>query len=96
MEKREYNFIDIIALDFLEGYNLLVTFADEPEKPRVFPMMESIQTLPGYKALLNIGFFRQGKFDSDTVYWNKNIDICPERLYEDSIPYEEWLAQQKK
>ena len=39
-----------------------------------------------YKPLENIGFFKQVKLDRMCVYWNDEIDICPDTLYNMSVP----------
>ena len=39
-----------------------------------------------YKPLENIGFFKQVKLDHMCIYWNDDIDICPDMLYEQSVP----------
>ena len=39
-----------------------------------------------YSPLKNIGFFKTVKADNMCVYWNDEIDICPDALYAQSIP----------
>lgn len=41
---------------------------------------------PIYAPLKNIGFFKLVKADNMCVYWNDDIDICPDTLYTQSIP----------
>lgn len=38
-----------------------------------------------YAPLKNIGFFKLVKADNMCVYWNDEIDICPDMLYNESI-----------
>ena len=40
---------------------------------------------PMYAPLKNIGFFKLVKADNMCVYWNDEIDICPDTLYEQSV-----------
>lgn len=39
-----------------------------------------------YAPLKNIGFFKLVKADNMCVYWNDDIDICPDTLYAQSVP----------
>lgn len=39
-----------------------------------------------YSPLKNIGFFKLVKVDNMCVYWNDDIDICPDTLYLQSVP----------
>lgn len=39
-----------------------------------------------YAPLKNIGFFKLVKADNMCLYWNNEIDICPDTLYALSIP----------
>ncbi|MCL2253486.1 MAG: hypothetical protein FWC09_03505 [Lachnospiraceae bacterium] len=39
-----------------------------------------------YKKLNNKGFFSLVKADGMCVYWNDEIDLCPDMIYEDSLP----------
>lgn len=39
-----------------------------------------------YAPLKNIGFFKLVKSDNMCVYWNEDIDICPDALYSQSVP----------
>jgi hypothetical protein len=71
---------DVIPLD---EYKLLVTFKNNERKVYdVLPLLP----LPIYKTLENKGLFSSVKTDGMCVFWNEDIDICPDRLYEDSVP----------
>ncbi len=39
-----------------------------------------------YEPLKNKGFFKLAKFDNMCVYWNDDIDLDPDWLYNDSVP----------
>ena len=48
-----------------------------------------------YQPLNALPFFMMAHVEFDTVVWNDEIDIAPERLYEDCVPvesfdYTEW------
>jgi len=45
--------------------------------------------IPMYRPLKNKGFFSLVKADGMCVYWNEDIDICPDALYEKSLPFAE-------
>ncbi len=40
---------------------------------------------PMYKELNDYNFFKQVKADGMTVYWNDDIDIDPDYLYENGV-----------
>jgi len=72
-----------IAVKALEDYRLLVTFQNQERK--IFdakPMLAS----PVYERLKNKGFFSLAKADGMCVFWDDDIDVCPDRMYEESIP----------
>jgi hypothetical protein len=72
-----------VSVKPLEDYKLLVTFQNKERK--IFdaaPLLE----LPMYQKLKNKGFFSLAKADGMCVYWNDEIDLCPDMVYEDSIP----------
>ena len=66
----------------LEGYRLLVTFRDSQQK--IFDMTPLLE-LPCYQKLKNKGFFLLAKVDNMTVYWDDDIDVCPDALYENGV-----------
>jgi hypothetical protein len=66
----------------LDGYKLLITFKNDERKIfDVAPMLD----IPLYQKLKNKGIFSQAKADGMCVYWDDDIDICPDKLYEDSV-----------
>lgn len=71
----------------LEDYKLLVTFKNGERK--VFDMKPLMATHRMYEPLFNKGFFSLVKADGMCVYWNDEIDVCPDWTYEESVPYSE-------
>ena len=45
---------------------------------------------PMYKELNDFNFLKRGKEDGMTVYWNDDIDIDPDYLYENGV---KWLEE---
>ena len=66
-----------------DNFELLLTFNTGERKK--FDAKTLFQ-YPMYAPLMNIGFFKLVKFDSMCVYWNDEIDICPDSLYAQSVP----------
>ena len=66
-----------------DNYELLLTF-NNGERKR-FDAKKLFQ-YPMYAPLKNIGFFKLVKSDNMCVYWNDEIDICPDTLYAQSVP----------
>ena len=66
-----------------DDFKLLLTF-NNGEK-RIFDA-KSLFQYSMYEPLKNIGFFKQVKLDRMCVYWNDDIDICPDTLYRQSVP----------
>lgn len=66
-----------------DNYELILTFNTGEKK--MFDAKALFQ-YPMYAPLKNIGFFKMVKADNMCVYWNDDIDICPDTLYAQSIP----------
>lgn len=67
----------------VENYLLEVVFDDG--KSVLYDVNEDIETLPGYDDLKNIhGLFNQVQLDESRtcVYWNKDIDLPSDIIYE--------------
>lgn len=73
--------IDVKPLD---NYELLVTFQNGEK--RVFDA-KPILTLPLYQPLKNKGFFNLAKADGMCIFWDEDVDLCPDMVYSDSRPY---------
>ena len=66
-----------------DNYELLLKFNNGEKKK--FDAKTLFQ-YPIYAPLKNIGFFKLVKADNMCVQWNDEIDICPDALYEQSVP----------
>lgn len=66
-----------------DNFELLLTFNNEEKKK--FDA-KTLFEYPMYAPLKNIGFFKLVKADNMCVYWNDDIDICPDMLYMQSVP----------
>ena len=64
----------------LDNYHLLITFQGGEKK--IFDV-----SLPIYQPLKNKTFFQTAKADGMCVYWNDDIDLCPDTTYLESKPY---------
>ena len=62
---------------------LLITFQNGEKK--IFDA-KPILSLPLYAPLRNKGFFDTAKADGMCVYWNEDVDLCPDMVYTDSRP----------
>lgn len=70
-----------IAVKAMDDYELLVTFQNGEKK--VFDA-KPILSQPIYKPLQNKGFFALAKADGTCVYWNDEVDLCPDMVYTQS------------
>ena len=77
-----------VAVEPLEDYELLVTFQNGERK--IFDM-KPILASPLYAPLKNKGLFNAAKADGMCVYWNEDIDLCPDMVYRGSRPERENL-----
>ena len=66
-----------------DDFELLLTF-NTGEKKKFDA--KTLFKYPIYAPLKNIGFFKLVKSDNMCVYWNDEIDICPDTLYTKSVP----------
>jgi len=70
-----------IAVKPLDDYKLYITFQNNERK--VFdtkPLLE----WPMYEKLRDKAFFSTAKADGMCVFWDDEVDICPDMLYEGS------------
>ena len=71
-----------VSVKPLDGYRLLITFQNDEQKIfDVSPLLD----MPMYQKLKNKGFFSLAKADGMCVFWNDEIDICPDMAYEESV-----------
>ena len=67
----------------LEDYQLLVTFQNGEKK--IFDA-KPLLSMPLYQPLKNPIFFARAKADGMCVYWDDDVDICPDMVYTESRP----------
>ena len=72
----------IRKIQVMDNYKLAVTFDDDVKV--IYDVLDDINTLPEFKALLSIRFFKSVKLDSSRtcVYWNDRIDIPSDTIRE--------------
>jgi hypothetical protein len=75
--------IRVKNVQVIEDYKLILDFSNGEKK-----LFDYKPLLEKNDPLRNKGFFSQAKAEYGTVIWTEDIDICPEILYEKSIPYE--------
>lgn len=75
----------VISVQPLDDYKILLTFSgDEKRIKDMKPYLDK----GVFKKLKNKNFFNSVHISFDTVSWDNDIDLCPETLYETSIPLE--------
>ena len=65
----------------LDHYKLFILFNNNEQ--RIFDVQPLLK-VPMYQPLHNKALFSTAKADGMCVYWNDDIDICPDTLYEES------------
>ena len=75
-----------VSVKALQDYELLVTF--ENDEVKVFDVKPLLHR-PVFKALTNKALFNIVKIVHKSVYWNEDLDICPDMVYEDSRTVED-------
>ena len=73
-----------IDVEPVDDYRLLITFENNEKK--IFDVTPLLG-FPIYRQLKDKGFFSLAKADGMCVFWNDDIDICPDVLYEKSVLY---------
>ncbi|MBQ6632447.1 MAG: DUF2442 domain-containing protein [Romboutsia sp.] len=68
----------------IKNYKLILTFTDDSVK--LFDMKPFLEK-GIFKELRDETLFKTVKVSFDTIEWFNGIDIDPETLYEDSVPY---------
>ena len=66
-----------------KDYTLSIIFDNEEHK--VFDVKPYLSK-GLFKSLSDINLFRQVKPFNGSILWPGNLDLCPDTLYEDSIP----------
>lgn len=77
--------LDVINVKAKPGYLLELEF--ENGEHRLFDMSHIIDKKP-FGRLKETNAFFAAHVDYGTVVWPGNIDIAPETLYDDSVPFE--------
>lgn len=65
------------SVDVLDNYELLITFKNGEKK--IFDV-KPLLPLPLYQPLKNKAFFQSAKADGMCIYWDDNIDLCPDMV----------------
>jgi hypothetical protein len=77
----------VVAVVPNKDYTLTLTF--ENGEVKIFDMKPCIDRGGVFQELRNIGYFRcvrPDQYGFGTVEWPHEQDICPDTLYEDSVP----------
>ena len=77
---------DIIEVEAKDDYTLIIVF-DTKEK-KVFDMNNLIKNSKVYYRLKYLEYFKKIKPRGDTVEWENGEDVCPEKLYYESVKIE--------
>ncbi len=72
-------FPNVIAVETLPDYHLLLTFENNEKK---YFDMNPYLNAPIFQVLKSISLFKQARIDYGTVVWSDEIDIAPETLYD--------------
>ena len=73
------------AVKALPDFRLLITFENGEEK--VFDVGDYLHR-GLFRELKEVSLFQSACVSFDTVEWANGASICPETLYEDSVPIE--------
>jgi len=73
------------AVKALPDFRLLITFENGEE--RVFDVGDYLHR-GLFRELKEVSLFQSACVSFDTVEWANGASICPETLYEDSVPIE--------
>lgn len=69
----------------LQDHQLLITFQNGEK--RIFDVKPLLGS-PLYAALKNENLFQAAQVDGMCIFWNDEIDLCPDTCYLDSTPAE--------
>ena len=75
-----------VAVEALDDYRLLVSF--ENGEDRIYDLKQALEGMQGkwYGELLDAAYFRTVRIGRGSVEWPNEQDVCPDCLYEDSVP----------
>lgn len=77
----------VVKVEADEKYQLHLVFSNGEK--RLYDGKQLLGNEDVFASLENLQLFMQAKTDGCAVVWNDEIDIAPEALYEDSVPYSE-------
>lgn len=75
----------VVKVEADEKYQLHLVFSNGEK--RLYDGKQLLGNEDVFAPLENLQLFMQAKTDGCAVVWNDEIDIAPEALYEDSVPY---------
>ena len=75
----------IVSVEPLDDYKILLTFSNNEKRIKD---MKPYLDKGVFKKLKDKNFFNSVHISFDTISWDNEIDICPDTLYETSIPLE--------
>ena len=75
----------IVSVEPLDDYRILLTFSNNEKRIKD---MKPYLDKGVFKKLRDKNFFNSVHISFDTISWDDEIDICPDTLYETSIPLE--------
>ncbi len=75
----------VVKVEADEKYQLQLVFSNGEK--RIYDGKQLLGNEDVFAPLEDLNLFMQAKTDGCAVVWNDEIDIAPEALYEDSVPY---------
>lgn len=73
---------NILNIEIIENYKIRIRY--ENGEIRIFNF-SSLLDDPFYSKLKSYDFFKTFKILCNTIYWDDDVDISPEDLYENSV-----------
>lgn len=75
----------VLSVEPLDDYRILLTYSNNEKRIKD---MKPYLNKGVFKKLKDKNFFNSVHISFDTISWDDEIDICPDTLYETSIPLE--------
>jgi hypothetical protein len=76
---------NILNVEIIENYKIRIHYAND--EIRIFDFSSFLDD-PFYSKLKDYEFFKTFKILCNTIYWDDDVDISPEDLYEFSVKEE--------